>query len=127
MPSPTIEKRSSSADEAQYRCNTTEDRILTHARDGIDPGREFDTHPMEYFRKHHDDQLDLTLSPKLQHTSDGPFFERPETLLPKEDRRVLGLGIIPDLQTATTYLETLAIEGAKEVKRPKPEPTVDYP
>ncbi|CCG81159.1 Calcium/calmodulin-dependent protein kinase kinase [Taphrina deformans PYCC 5710] len=73
VPSPTIEKRSCSADEAQWRSNTTEDRILTHARDGMDPGREFDTHPRDYYERHHSDQLNL--SPNLSRLNMDQFDE----------------------------------------------------
>lgn len=73
VPSPTIEKRSSSADEAQWRNNTTEDRILTHAREGMDPGREFDTHPRDYYVRHHSDQLNL--SPNLSRLNMDQFEE----------------------------------------------------
>lgn len=69
VPSPTIGKRSSSADEAQWRSNSTEDRILTHAREGMDPGRDFDTHRSEYYQRHHSDQL--CLSPSLSRQENG--------------------------------------------------------
>lgn len=105
IPSPEVGKRSLSADEVQWRSNTTEDRILSHARDGCDPGREFDTHPVDFFVKHHTDRLDL--SPGAQFTNDDAKYEDPDILFLQRQRQTVGLGILPDLQSLDSFAQQL--------------------
>lgn len=127
VPSPTIDKRSCSADEALWRHNSTEDRILTHAREGIDPGREFDTHPVEYFVRHHSDQLNL--SPMIQKSDEANLFDNPALLEPSEERPLLGLGIIPDLKPlhiTTNQLEILE-PRCETTSRSFPRDVSEYP
>lgn len=118
VPSPEIGKRPASADEALWRSNATEDRILSHAREGHNPGPELDSHPVEFLIKHHTDRLDL--SPKPQVTMTDGIYDSSDILTAANECRPTGLGIIPDMQALDSValrLKLLNHESEQETRK----------